>query len=525
MNEIITRDGSSHVMVHRVLPDIAPMRICLLTDQELDADPFPEGDWPCDPRPFYPDAEWTLVTLTKEEAVQQIIDASREGYDLYFNLCDGAWDEGRVGVEVVQTLEWLGLPFTGADSTFYEPTREAMKRVCRAWDVDTPAYLIARDEADLRRAAEQLRFPMFVKHHCSYASNGLTRDSKVDTLDQLMEQARIMLKAYGGVLIEEYVAGTECTVLVAENPEDPADPITYQPLQYRFPEGEAFKHYDLKWVNYQGLETFPVPDAGLERRLRDMAARFFVGMRGAGFGRCDLRVDEDGRPFMLEINPNCGIYYPPTDAGSADLILLADPAGHTGFTRTLVEAAFARHRRRSRSWRILPRPGGDYGIFAVRDIPEGEPILVFEEQARHLVTLAHVERTWREPQRSWFDQYAWPLTDEVWVTWSPDPEAWRPVNHCCDPTAWLEGFDVVARRDISAGEEITLEYATFYDDRMPAFSCSCGAPTCRETVRGDDWRREFVALYGAHVSDHIRRKREALAATKRARPHRKARTS
>jgi len=88
---------------------------------------------------------------------------------------------------------------------------------------------------------------MFVKHHCSYASNGLTRDSKVDSVDQLMVQARIMLKAYGGVLIEEYVDGTECTVLVSENPSDPADPITYQPLQYRFPVGEAFKHYDLKW--------------------------------------------------------------------------------------------------------------------------------------------------------------------------------------------------------------------------------------------------------------------------------------
>jgi len=56
-------------------------------------------------------------------------------------------------------------------------------------------------------------------------------------------------------------------------------------------------------VNYQGLEAFPVRDADLDRRLRDMAARFFVGMRGAGFGRCDLRVDRDGRPFMLEINP------------------------------------------------------------------------------------------------------------------------------------------------------------------------------------------------------------------------------
>jgi D-alanine-D-alanine ligase len=46
---------------------------------------------------------------------------------------------------------------------------------------------------------------------------------------------------------------------------------------------------------------------------------------------------------MLEINPNCGIYYPEGDYGSADLCLSYDPAGHAGFTRTLVDAAFARH--------------------------------------------------------------------------------------------------------------------------------------------------------------------------------------
>lgn len=486
------------------------MRICLLTDQDLSLDPFPEDDWPCDPRPWLPDADWTVLTLEKDRAVAQLIEASRGGYDIFFNLCDGAWDEGRVGIEVVQTLEWLDLPFTGADPAFYEPSREAMKRVCRAWGIDTPAYVLAWNEDDLRRAAATLRFPLFVKHHSSYASAGLTRESRVESEGQLLTRGSLMIREYGGALVEEFVDGTECTVLVAENPGSPEDPITYRPIQYRFPPGETFKHYDLKWVNYHGLEAFPVEDPELDGRLRDMSARFFVALRGAGFGRCDIRVDREGRPFMLEINPNCGVFYPPGDPGSADLILEADPAGHAGFTRTLVEAGLARHRRRARNWRVLPRPEGDYGLFATRDIRAGEPILVFEEQPHHLVTRRHVEERWHGTRREWFDRYAWPLSDEVWVTWSPDPEEWRPVNHACDPSAWLRGLDVVARREIRAGEEITLEYATFYDDRMPDFACDCGAPRCRGIVRGSDWRSEFVAHYGEHVSDHIRRKREAL---------------
>ncbi len=50
---------------------------------------------------------------------------------------------------------------------------------------------------------------------------------------------------------------------------------------------------------------------------------------------------------MLEINPNCGVYYPATDPGSADLCLARDPAGHEGFTRQIVAAALRRHERRT----------------------------------------------------------------------------------------------------------------------------------------------------------------------------------
>ena len=54
--------------------------------------------------------------------------------------------------------------------------------------------------------------------------------------------AREICDRHGAALIEEFIAGTECTVLVAENPDDPARPKTYPPLQYRFPAGESFKH-------------------------------------------------------------------------------------------------------------------------------------------------------------------------------------------------------------------------------------------------------------------------------------------
>jgi D-alanine-D-alanine ligase len=132
-------------------------------------------------------------------------------------------------------------------------------------------------------------------------------------------------------------------VLIAENPDDPVAPTTYTPVQYQFPDGEHFKHSDLKWVDYESLTTFPVPDPVLSARLRDECGRFFVEMKQASFGRCDLRVDSAGTPYMLEINSNCGVYFPPADYGSADFCLSLDPAGHEGFTRQLVAAAMVRH--------------------------------------------------------------------------------------------------------------------------------------------------------------------------------------
>mgnify|MGYP002844953336 CR=1 FL=1 len=325
------------------------MRICLLTTQDLDAVPFADDDWPCDPRPFMPEAEWHVATLVgKVNSVKQVEELIDSGaYDLFFNLCDGAADQDIPGIEVILKLEERGVPFAGASSECYEPTRVEMKEACRRQGIATPAHVVARTEEDVERAARELQFPLFVKHYSSYASVDISRRSCVKSPEGLRVQARKIMSRHGAALIEEYIDGIECTVLVAENPDDPAKPITYTPAQYKFPEGETFKHSDLKWVDYESLSSFPVEDPVLAERLRDECARFFVELKAASFGRCDLRVDSEGTPYMLEINANCGIYFPPDDYGSADICLALDPAGHEGFTRQLVAAAMARHARRN----------------------------------------------------------------------------------------------------------------------------------------------------------------------------------
>jgi D-alanine-D-alanine ligase len=253
----------------------------------------------------------------------------------------------------------------------------------------------------------------------------------------------------------------------------------------------------------------PVDDELLAERLKDAARKLFTGLRGAGYGRCDVRVDAAGEPWMLEINANPGVFYPLEDPGTADLILTLSPGGHGAFADQILRAALNRRARRHRPWEVRSDGNGGFGMYATRTVVAGEVVEGYEEQPHHLVTRGRVEASWGVLEREWFERYAWPLSDEVWVMWSPDAEDWRPINHSCDPSAWLEGLDVIARRDLAPGDEITLDYATFCTEPLRAFPCACGAEECRGVVRGGDHLEDFVERYGTHLSDHVRRKREA----------------
>ena len=73
-------------------------------------------------------------------------------------------------------------------------------------------------------------------------------------------------------------------------------------------------------------------------------------------------------------------------------------------------------------------------------------------------------------------------------------------NHSCDPTLWHTGaFTLSARRDIAAGDEVTVDYATQTAEPEFVLDCRCGSAFCRGTVTGDDWRLvELQERYGEH---------------------------
>jgi len=441
------------------------------------------------------------VFLRQGEAVRAL---RRSDADVFVNLCDGAWDEDTPGIDVVRALEQSERAFTGAGAAFYDPTRLAMKMACSGAGVDSPPYVIAHTAADVEQAVGKLRLPCFVKPEHGYNSVGIDRGSRVMTADALRARAAQVIETFGGALIEEYVDGREFSVLVASNPEDEREPLAFLPVESLLEPEVPFKTFEHKWKHSRN-PWIPCKDAGLAAQLVRATRAVFTSLHGTGYARSDIRVDRQGKPWFLEINPNCSLFYPVDNGATADLILEYDGTGQAGFLRRMIDHALVRRRRARPLFVIRHDAARGHGLHAARDVARGETLYSMEEEGHVLVTRTHVERTWNERAREIFRRYAWPLTDEVWVLWGKDPGDWRPLNHSCDPNCWMDGLAVVARRPIRAGDEITFDYATMYTARQDDFRCSCGAALCRGAWAGDDHLQPwFLERYGNHVTDYVR---------------------
>lgn len=318
------------------------MRVCVLYDDEN------YGFTPAEFIKHYP-CEWEMVTFSRpvREKIRALAEQKR--FDVYFNLCDGSSDEDYPGVDVVEAMEEFNMPFTGADSKFYDPTRERMQAVAEAHGVGFARGYRVSEESELDRLAATLQWPLMVKHPQSYSSIGMTRESRVDTLEQLHTQFRRIREEFGSARVEEFIVGREFNVFVVDNPEDLDNPFVYPPTELIFPEGDEFWHTDIKWDYSVPFEFREVKDEALAARLMEAGRKMYLAIQGTGYGRCDVRMRGDGSLYVLEINANPGILYFPEEYGPADYMILYDKDGYYGFFDRIFRSAIVRQQLRARN--------------------------------------------------------------------------------------------------------------------------------------------------------------------------------
>lgn len=318
------------------------MRICVLSDEEakdFDVSPYLKG------------FDYEFVTMKKP--VMDLLKAlkARNEFDIYLNVCEGYElddedENGYEGVEVVKALEELNLPFTGADSKIFDPTREEMQAAADSHGVGFAKGYRVQSVEEAKQLVKNLRFPIMIKHPQSYGSTGMIKESRCDTLEEVLTQVQRVCAEYGAARMEEFIVGKEFNVLVVDNPDDFSQPIAYPPTELIFPPGEEFWHTVVKWDVSLPFNFKQVTDRELIARLQDIAIRMFKAIGAVGYGRCDVRMNGQGELFILEINSNPAIMLKPEEYGPADYMILYDPGGYKVFFDRLFRVTHIRHQQR-----------------------------------------------------------------------------------------------------------------------------------------------------------------------------------
>ena len=461
------------------------MKICVLQpDYSSSKVDYRHYDPPRDLAALLPAHDVHHLFLDKRTTYRQLRDCATMGFDIFVNLCEGYLDWDVPSVDVILALDLLELPYTGPSALLYDPSKPLMKYVAHTAGVRTPAHRLVRCSDDIEAIAATLPFPLFVKPAHAGDSRGVNEHALVHDVAALRAQVDALLPEFPELLVEQYVDGREFTVLVVADVAGRGECTALQPVEFEFLAGSRFKTYALKTSELHPQANVPVRDAALAAELKDAARRVFQAFGGVGYARMDFRLSATGELFFLEINFTCSVFYHDGYEGSADYILRHDGMGKSGFAERIIAEGMARHRRTLLPYEMQGNALSGYGIFARRALAVGELVFPGEERAHRIVTRRHVDHTWSAPDRELFRHYAYPLSGDVFALWDADPAVWAPQNHSCAPNTAFDGLNLIALRDISHGEELTLDYALSMSDTSAPFACRCGAPACRGQISG-----------------------------------------
>lgn len=224
--------------------------------------------------------------------------------DIVFNISEGISGRNRES-QVPILLEMARIPFVGADGLTLGLTLDKViaKKVFMAENIPTPKFFEIKNTETLVDV-DHLRFPLIVKPRFEGSSKGLSDDSRVENTDELKKKADYIISTYKQpALVEEFISGQEFTVAIVGNDEPEVMPIVQIKIDGRLKLNDKF--YTFARITSDRLEYIcpaRIPQE-LGKKLSDIALRVYNAVECRDFGRVDFRVDKEGQPYVLEINP------------------------------------------------------------------------------------------------------------------------------------------------------------------------------------------------------------------------------
>ncbi len=224
--------------------------------------------------------------------------------DIVFNISEGISGRNRES-QVPILLEMAGIPFVGADALSLGLSLDKImaKKIFMAEGIPTPKFFEVKSEEALSNM-NHFKFPLIVKPRFEGSSKGLSESSRVANKDELKKQVEYIINTYKQpALVEEFIRGEEMTVAVIGNDPPEAMPIVQIKIDGKFKLDDKF--YTFAHIKSDRLE-YVCPahiDKELKKEISELAIKTYNSIDCRDFGRVDFRVDEKGKPYVLEINP------------------------------------------------------------------------------------------------------------------------------------------------------------------------------------------------------------------------------
>lgn len=230
-----------------------------------------------------------------------------EKWDLVFNICEGVAGRNREA-QVPAILDLYGIPCTFSDTLVCAVTldKAVAKRLVFACGLATPAFHVVRTLADA--AAVKLTFPLFAKPLAEGTGKGISPHSRITSMAELERVCRELLAQFKQpVLVEEYLPGREFTTGILGNGGGAAAIGTMEIIVadkgntgiYSYENKELCDQF----VRYARLEPGPLREA-----VQKLAVDCYNALECRDGARVDIRLDRDGRPSFMEVNPLAGLH-------------------------------------------------------------------------------------------------------------------------------------------------------------------------------------------------------------------------
>jgi D-alanine-D-alanine ligase len=227
-------------------------------------------------------------------------------WDLVFNFCEGMYGLGREAL-VPALLDAYRIPYTFSDPVVLAVSlhKGLTKRVVRDAGVLTPDFAMVESLDDV--AAVKLHFPLFAKPVAEGTGKGVTPRSRIENADELRAMCASLLETYHQpVIVEEYLPGREFTTAIIGTGPDAEAVGTMEVIFLETAEANAYTYVNKEYcddrVRYELARGSELAECS---RLALQAWRA-LGARDAG--RLDIRMDAEGRPNFIEVNPLAGMH-------------------------------------------------------------------------------------------------------------------------------------------------------------------------------------------------------------------------